>query len=347
MVLTLLTACAGGCANSAPVERFEFKRVCMGVQTRIVMYAPDRGAAETAARAAYERIAELEDIMSDYRPGSELMRLCDRAGEGPVAVSPELFAVLQFSQELARQSGGAFDVTVGPAVALWRESRRTRRLAGDAERARAMELVGSDQLWLDERARTAALARAGMRLDLGGIGKGYAAQRAVELLRVRGLARSLVALAGDIVVGDPPPGRAGWEIGIAGGGAGTSAVLLLANAAVSTSGDTEQFIEIGGRRYSHMLDPRTGLGTPGGLSATVIAPRGELADALATAVCILGRDEGAKLIRSWPDTAAVIEWRAGTGVERRVVESGRRLPWAGPGTGTGGPLHSGPGARRD
>ncbi|MCC6676145.1 MAG: FAD:protein FMN transferase [Phycisphaerales bacterium] len=324
-----MLALLSGCAARGPLERFESKRVCMGVQTRIVIYAPERTAADAAANAAYDRIADLEGIMSDYRPGSELMRLCGRAGEGPVAVSPDLFEVLRISRGLSRDTHGAFDVTVGPAVALWREARKSGKLPGPAERARAMSLVGWEQVRLDERARTVALSRPGMRLDLGGIGKGYAAQRAVEEIRARGLARCLVALAGDIVVGESPPGREGWEVEIAGGQGRSAGAVLLANAAVSTSGDTEQFVELEGRRYSHIMDPRTGLGIEGGLSATVIAPRGELADALSTAVCVLGREEGERLVRARRAVAAVMEWKSGPGVERRVVESGRALRWAG------------------
>lgn len=330
--MALLAAALGGCAVGTPPQRFESKRVCMGVQTRVVIYAGDQQTADEAARAAYERIAELEQVMSDYRASSELMRLCARAGEGPVRVSEDLFDVLRLSERISRDSHGAFDVTVGPAVALWREARRAGRLPPGPEHQQAMALVDWRNLALDERDRTAALAVAGMRLDLGGIGKGYAAQRAVEVIRARGLPRCMVALAGDIVVGQPPPGRKGWEIEIAGGQGGSDdarETISLVNAAVSTSGDTEQFIEIDGRRYSHIVDPRTGVGIEGGMSVTVIAASGEMADALATAVCVLGPDEGPRLIRRTPGVAAVLE-RATDGsrdVERTVVESGRRVSW--------------------
>lgn len=325
----MLLLALGGCAGAPRLERFESKRVCMGVQTRIVVYAPDRTAADAAANAAYRRIAELEDAFSDYRPNSELMRLCDRAGEGPAAVSEDLFDILRTGEALARASGGAFDVTVGPMVAQWRAARRSGRLPGPEELARVKSLVGWQLVKLDERARTVELGRPGMRLDLGGIGKGYAAQRAVDTLRAGGLARCLVALAGDIAVGEAPPGRLGWEIGVESGRGASPGRLLLTNAAVSTSGDTEQFIEIDGRRYSHIVDPRTGVGIPGGLSATIVAGRGELADALGTAVCVLGPDAGAELLRQSLGTAAVLDWSGPRGPARRMVEMGRRLEWAG------------------
>jgi thiamine biosynthesis lipoprotein len=149
-----------------------------------------------------------------------------------------------------------------------------------------------------------------MQLDLGGIGKGYAAQAAVDLLRRRGATRCLVALAGDVVAGDPPPGERGWVI--------DSPLLpgrpiVLRNAAASTSGDSDQFVEIGGVRYSHIVDPRTGLGLTTGAAVTVVARDGASADSLATAVCVLGAERGAALVRAHPGVSAVIGSRGGGG----------------------------------
>lgn len=321
--------CAGRSASAEPAEpeRFEFKRVCMGVQTRVILYAAEREAAEAAANAAYDEIGRLEQIMSDYRPSSELSRLNARAGGGPVEVSPELFEILSLALEVSERSGGAFDVTVGPLVTQWREARRAGRLASEDERAAAMALVGWRNVEMDERAKTVRLGKAGMKVDLGGIGKGHAAQRAVDVLKALGMRRCLVALSGDIAVGEAPVGREGWEIEVEGGHIGHAEEdgvrrLLLTNAAVSTSGDTEQFIEIDGRRYSHIVDARTGLGTAGGLSVTVVAERGAIADAMSTAVCVMGAEEGARLVRSWKGTAAVLEEKKGEDVVRTVVDPG-------------------------
>jgi thiamine biosynthesis lipoprotein len=285
-VLLMLALLAGGCASQPPLERREFTRLCMGVQCRITLYASDESNAEAAAAEAFREVSRLEQIMSDYRPSSEVSKLCARAGEGPVQVSQELFEVLEVSRRVSKASGGAFDVTVGPLVALWREARQTGQMPDTAALARAKHLVGWELIELDGETRCVTLGRPGMKLDLGGIGKGYAAARAVGVLRSRGMPRCLVALAGDIAAGDAPPGAKGWRIGVVGGGE-----MHLANASVSTSGDSEQFVEIGGVRYSHIVDPRTGLGVVGGPSAVTVWGRdGALVDAVASAVCVTGDD---------------------------------------------------------
>jgi thiamine biosynthesis lipoprotein len=302
----------------------------MGVQTRIVAFAQEKAGAETAAAAAYERIDRLDAIMSDYRRGSELNRLSDAAGGPPVAVSAELYEVLSESQRIAEASGGAFDVTLGPAVALWREARKSGRLPDATTLAAARSRTGYRKLALDPERRTAQLTEQGMRLDLGGIGKGYAAERAVRELRSRGVDRCLVALAGDIYAGDPPPGERGWRVEVQGEQAGLPmGVLLVANSAVSTSGDTEQFVQIAGRRYSHILDSRTGLGLETRRSVTVVAPRGEWADALATAAYVVGTDATRALLDRFTGTAAIIEEPAPSGTFRTLIDPRRVLRWSG------------------
>lgn len=301
----------GGCASSdgvrpqAGLERFEYSQVHMGVRARVVLYAAGDDAAADAARAAFERIAELDAMMSDYRRDSELMRLSAAAGGGPVRVSAELFEVLAFAKELHARSGGAFDVTAGPAVRLWREMRQTGALAPPGRMSAARSLIGSQWMRLDAEAQTVELLRPGMQLDLGGIAKGYACDAASTVLHARGLDRHLVDMAGDIVVGEAPPGERAWEIAME-GGANRSAgeTVRLLNAAISTSGDAEQFVEIEGRRYAHIVDPRTGLGSPRRVSATVVAPRGMMSDAIATALCLLPIEEGMKLARSYPGVVA-------------------------------------------
>ncbi len=296
-----LTLTAAGCAGTPeaadqPLQRFEFTRLHMGVQTRIVLYAPDQPAAADAARAGFARIADLDAIMSDYRLDSELNRLSATAGEGRwIDLSPDLYDVLAESQRLAEQTGGAFDITVGPWVRLWREARRDGRLPDPDRLAALAPSVGFRLLRLDPARRAARLGAPGMQLDLGGIAKGYAAREAVNLLRARGLSRCLVALAGDLALGDPPPDADGWTIDVPAPGNGPALRLLAANAEVSTSGDSQQFLEVDGVRYSHILDPRTGLGLTAAKQATVITPLGGYADALASAACVLGPDAPARL----------------------------------------------------
>jgi thiamine biosynthesis lipoprotein len=281
----------------------------MGTTFRIVLYAADEPTAQRAADAAFQRVKQLDDVMSDYKDTSELMVLCRQAGSEPVAVSQDLFSVLERGQELACRTDGAFDVTVGPISRLWRRSRRQKELPTPQRLAEALALVGHDKLLLDPKKRTAQLTKKGMLFDLGGIAKGYAADEAQSILKKHGSRSALVAAGGDIVVSDPPPGAKSWAVGIApleSPDRPPTRTLQLANAAVSTSGDAEQFVEIAGKRYSHILDPKTGLGLQGHSSVTVIAPNGTASDSLATAVSVLGPKKGLELIDATEGAACLI-----------------------------------------
>lgn len=280
--------------------RYEYTQYHMGVDARMAVYAPSRARAEEACAAAFARIAELDAIMSDYRADSELMKLCAKAGEGPVAVSPDLLKVLARAQEVARRSGGAFDVTVGPLVQIWRRARKSGQLPAPADLEAARRAIGWTKMRVDERAGTVDLATRGMRLDLGGIAKGYAADEAQRVLRRKGVRSALVELGGDIVVSGPPPGAEGWTIRVPNAGDSHGPKdMRLANRAISTSGDTEQSTVIGGVRYSHVVDPRTGMALTSRAQATVIASDGLTTDPLSTALTVLGKEEGARLVRRY------------------------------------------------
>jgi FAD:protein FMN transferase len=305
--LVLATPGRGG--EGPDPRRFEFTEPHMGTAFTIVLYTGDEATASRASRAAFDRVKSLDRTLTDYDPDSELMRLCGQAGGPPIAVSADLFAVLARSQALFERSGGAFDISIAPVVRLWRRARREKTLPDPDLLARALSLVGSDAIRLDPEKRTVQLTRPGMKLDVGGIAKGYASEEAVKVLRREGVMSALVAGSGDIVVSDPPPGRAGWTIAVAplkpeaDGAPGRT--ILLKNAAVSTSGDAEQFVEINGVRYSHVVDPKTGIGLTERRSVTVIAPEGATADGLDTAACILGPDKGLALIESTPGAAGL------------------------------------------
>ncbi len=304
-------------AAQAALLRFEFSETHMGTRFRIVLYAPDSATASQASRAAFDRVAALDNIMSDYRPGSELLRLCRGAGGPPVKVSQDLFRVLAKSQEVSKQSNGAFDITVGPVVRLWRRARRQHELPDAESLLQAVKLVGFENLRLDSNAGTAELLKPGMLLDLGGIAKGDAADQALAVLKQYGIESALVAAAGDIAVSNSPPGKKGWRIGIApleSPDQPPTRYLLLHDSAVSTSGDAEQHVEIGGVRYSHIVNPKTGLALTGRSSVTVIAPDGITADSLATAVSVLGPKRGLQLINSTPGTAALFVQQTEQGI---------------------------------
>lgn len=304
-LLCLLAMAATGCRSTLPassaLDRFEFTEPQMGVPFRVVLYAPDRTEAEAAARAAFDRIAALNAILSDYEYDSELSRLSRTSGSGEaVPVSPELWLVLERAQEMARRTDGAFDVTVGPLVSLWRRARRDGELPEPRRLQAALAATGWRHLELDAKRRTARLLVPRMRLDLGAIAKGYAVDEALRVLRARGITRALVSGGGDLAVSEAPPGKPGWRIEVPpleGPGAPPPGHVELRHAGLATSGDTFQFVEIGGIRYSHIVDPRTGLGLTDHSLVTVIARDGMTADSLSTALSVQGPAGAAKLVQ--------------------------------------------------
>lgn len=296
-------------ADQPVLKRFQFEHVAMAVPVRIVLYAEDEEIAGRAAQAAFARIDELDGVMSDYDPASELRRLSATSGQGrAVSVSHDLWEVLVASQELARQSEGAFDVTVGPLVRLWRRARRQHKLPTPERIEQFKQYVGYRKVRLAPDERTVELLKPDMGLDLGGIAKGYAIDQALLTLREQGVASALVDAGGDVVLGEPPPDKPGWVIGIAplDRDAPPSRYLSLSRRAIATSGDAWQFVEIDGVRYSHLVDPHTGVGLTDHSSVTVIAPNATLADGLASAVSVLGPEKGIELIDSTRGTAAFI-----------------------------------------
>ncbi len=298
IVLALLGTVALG-AGPEPA-RWVFSEVHMGVPVRLVLYADGEQAARQAAQKAFARIAALDRALSDYRPDSELNRVNDQAGAW-MPVSSDLFAVLRHASRMAELTGGAFDPTVGPFVRLWREARRGGRLP-DAEAVQAASvLVGWRLLQLDETAGAVRLGRPGMRLDLGGIAKGFVLDEALKALAAAGITRALIEAGGDVVAGDAPPGALGWTVEVPGAPASTATrASRLVNAALATSGPTFQFLEVNGLRYSHVVDPATGIGLTRDAVVHVIAREAATADALATAVGITGLDCAAFLAR-FPD----------------------------------------------
>ncbi len=291
-------------------QRFEQFRMQMGTKVRIVLYADSEDDARKSASAAFDRIQQLDEILSDYNPESELMRLCRNGHERPTQVSPELFFVLEKSVRYSILSWGAFDVTVGPLVTLWRQARRTEQLPSAESLKKAQSLVSYKNLLAHPDKSTVFLRRSGMKLDLGGIAKGYAVDQALAVLSTYGIKSALVDAGGDIGVSQAPPGRQdGWRISIqnpAGAGLAEEATVVLRQGAVATSGDAEQFVEIAGRRYSHIVDPRTGFGVQHSASVTVIAPDCITADALATALSVLPPQEGIELAESQRGVACYI-----------------------------------------
>lgn len=303
-----------GCQSSRLMDehvltRFNFHKGAMGTVFTITLHAENEAAGKQAADAAFARVVELNDLMTDYDRDSELMRFCLAPYGEPVELSRDLFTVIARAQWLAEQTDGAFDITIGPLIRLWRRARRQRELPPPEYIAAAKLSSGYRNLVLDTRKRTATLLKKDMVLDLGGIAKGYSAAAALDVLKAFGYKRAMVAASGDLAIGEPPPGREGWNIGVdsidAAEGKHTR-IVSVKNCGLSTSGDTEQYVEIDGQRYSHIVDPQTGLGLKERIGATIIARNAVDSDSFGTAVSVLGAERGLRFIEEKTDTAALI-----------------------------------------
>jgi thiamine biosynthesis lipoprotein len=297
-------------ASETAATKYAYSERHMGVEVRLVLYSADEPTATCAAKAVYARFAQLDHIMSDYRDDSELSRLGATSPHAmPVPISADLFAVLARGQTLAEQTDGAFDVTVGPLVRLWRRARRSGELPSTERLAQAQAATGYRHLKLSTvgNAPHAQLIKPDMRLDLGGIGMGFAVDEGMKLLAKHGINSAMIDASGDIAVSGPPPGSPGWRIGIVplDVKAPPSRYLWLKHAALATSGDAYQSVEIDGKRYGHIVDPKTGLGLTDRAAVTIVASDCTTADSLATALCILGVDKGLSLAEQLPKVAAL------------------------------------------
>ena len=301
--------------SSSVVEVNSGYRVVMGTFSRVVVIARGEETAQRCIEAAFEVQDQIESVMSDYREDSELSKVNREAGRGPVAVSEMTFEVLQQSVHFSQLSEGAFDVTVGPLVDLWRKAGRTNQPPTEEALAEARHKVGSDKLILDEKNRTVRFALEGMRIDLGGIGKGYAVDKAVEAMRKQGAVGGMVDLGGNIrCFGRPPQGQTHWRIGLQDPNVAPEAlgpsrpllVLALTSESVATSGDYRRFVKVQGQKQSHIIDTATGKGANKLVSDTIIAADATTADALSTVVNVLGVEKGLALIEGLPSTAAIL-----------------------------------------
>lgn len=309
LLLNLLYLVTVGAAfDEKEMTRFEYSQPHMGTTFRIVFYDRSKEHADAAAEKVWKLVTSLNAKFTDYEDKSELTQLCMKAGTGPVPVSKEMFEILKKSQEVAKLSRGTFDVTAGPMIQLWRISRREKKLPPQDKVDEAKNYVGYQRLTLHEEGQHVSLEKKGMRLDLGGIGKGYTADKVLELLRAEGIPSAMLVAGGDVAVSKKPPGSEGWKVEIWPNGKRKDKLpkqLLMEDMAVSTSGDAEQFVLIDGKKYSHLVDTRTGLGITGSSGATVVAKKGIDADAHTKMVAILGPEEAMKIIDAMSGFAAM------------------------------------------
>lgn len=291
------------------LQRFQKTFPQMGVEFEVVLFAPDAAQGHAAIEAVEARIAELNALLSDYDSESELSRLSATSPtEAPLLVSRSLWEALETAQQVEQLSDGSFDVTVGPLTKLWRSSRRRKEPPSAESLEKAFASVGGKNLKLHAAIHGVSLAKANMRLDLGGIAKGYATDEGLRVLQTRGITRALVRASGDISAAEPPPNESHWKVGIAPLDPREKPVLFLGlrNQAVSTSGDSEQFLLVNGVRHSHLVDPKTGWGVTGRSSVTIVGPRGIWTDSLASAVSIQAGEKGVQMLQKAPGYAAFV-----------------------------------------
>ena len=323
-ILVGLPACRTGSPAPALVDD---TRLAMGSELRIAVWTEQEAAARAAIAAAFAEFDRLEDALSVWRPGSDVQRLNAAAGADPVAVGPDMLAVLDAAQDASRETRGAFDVTFGALSDIWRfDHDQDNRVPSADEIAARLPLIDHAAVVTDRAAGTARITRPGVKVHLGGIGKGYAVDRAAALLRAAGFNDFALQAGGDLYAsgrrGDRP-----WRMGLndpRGAGGESFATIELHNETFSTSGDYERFFLKDGVRYHHILDPRTGQPARGCRSVTIVAASALQADWLSTGVFIMGPDEGMALVERLPGVEAVIvtadnEVKISTGLRDRLT----------------------------
>jgi thiamine biosynthesis lipoprotein len=288
-------------------------RPVMGTFARAVVVAKDTDTAQKCIEAAFAEINKVDELMSDYKSDSEISLVNKNAAERPVQVGESTFEVLQRSVEFSKLTDGAFDITVGPLVDLFHAAKENQ-IAPDREQIeKAKSKVGYEKLQLDQKNKTVLFTVEGMRLDLGGIAKGYAIDKAIEAMKKTGALGAMVDIGGDIrCFGIPAKGKKHWLIGLQDPNLNTHSSdglvlkIKIAKGAVATSGDYQQFAIIEGKKYSHIIDRQTGTSIEGLSSVTIIADNATDADALATAVSVMGAENGISLIEKLPNTEAIL-----------------------------------------
>lgn len=315
VVVLLIGFYVASLAGRDPVQVDSGYRVIMGTFARVVVLAENEQVAQDCIAAAFERQQRVNELMSYHITNSELNQVNRKAYEAPVAVSEETFEVLQRAKHFSELSDGAFDVTIGALGDLWHAAADANIPPTEAQIAEARSKVGYDKLLLDPEAKTVRFAIEGMRLDLGGIAKGYAIDLSVDALQQHGAVGGMVDIGGDVMCfGAPPKGKEAWVVGlqdptVAPDDLATDKLLLtlkVTDAAVTTSGDYRRFSKIQGEKQSHIMDTESGKGANKLVSVTIIAPDATSADALATAVSVLGLEKGLALVEQLPGTEAIL-----------------------------------------
>jgi thiamine biosynthesis lipoprotein len=326
--LFVLTSCLATAGHAARIDE---SRPLMGTVVQAAVEGPDEAALRGALERAFGEMRRLSDMMNHYDPASVVSAINDAAGLRPTAAPPELMQVLAMARRMSQRSQGAFDVTVA-SVRGWRFRQDDPRMPEPTEVARQLPLVGWKNLALDAKAGTAQLRKADMRIDLGGIAKLYILEAGLRVLERAGATRALLNGGGDVVAAGST-GAAAWRVGVRDPRAPERllGVVELRRGLVASSGDYERYFERGGRRYHHILDPRTGYPAEGPRGVTLVAERLEAVNGLGVAIMVLGRQEGVRLVEATPGLDALIVDRDGSvwlseGMRARMAEGALRRP---------------------
>ena len=307
----VLICCQKGLAEESGLQRYSRIEPHMGTRFEIIAYCESKSKCNAAMDDAFSIIARLDATLSNYLSDSELNQFCQGSPHAtPVPISRPMLEVLLRSRQISEQTDGAFDITIGPLTKLWRRARRQKRLPSEQRLAETMRSVGFQNLKVNAADRTAQLTLPNMKLDMGGIAKGYAIDEALAAMKRHGIAQSLVNGGGDVAVGKAPPNRDHWRVQVFDGTKDNAMVLRLVEQAVATSGDLYQFVEVDGKRYSHLVNPRTGIGLTSFISSTVIAPDATTADGWASALALVGSEKGLQLVSQLENSEAMIRSRA-------------------------------------
>jgi FAD:protein FMN transferase len=328
LALVLLGGSVASAAHrQAPVHRHDASRMSMACLYVLEAYGPDAAALARLADLALDEVDRIDRLMSHYKPDSALSRLNREAATRPVTVEPELFDFIDEALRYSRDSDGAFDITVGGLMKAWGFFRGEGRMPSDGELAAARRTVGGRHVILNRAARSIAFDEPGVELDLGGIAKGYAVDRAARLLEAHGVASALVSAGGSTVYAlGAPPGRDGWDVSIQDplDARKVATTVRLRNRALSIAGRSEKWFESEGVRYSHIMDPRTGRPAQGMLSVAVLAGSGTAGDALDDAFFVLGPERSRGMLQRLTATEAWFFLPADGGHWRMVHERARR-----------------------
>ena len=323
---TRLTACLvaasvaaaswqAGAAPAQPLYRHEATRLSMACVYAIEAYGPDAKRLPHVIDAAFDEVDRIDRLMSHYRADSAISRIDREAGRQPVALEPELFNFIRTALGYASESGGAFDITVGPLMKAWGFFRGEGHMPLDEDLRAARDHVGAHHLQLNHAARTIAFDAPGVEIDLGGIAKGYAVDRVATLLREQQVVAALISAGGSSVYGlGAPPGREAWEVAIEDPLARgrTALTIPLRDRALSLAGRAEKSFEAGGVTYSHIMDPRSGWPVQGVLTVAVLAPSATAGDALDNAFFVLGQEGSRAYLQRLAGVEAVFFLPTGT-----------------------------------